>query len=284
MNFIEKLDILNLTDGKSYTVCETYEEKNIYYLMLVENLSNGDLSENVKYAKVIVLPTRKFGIENASGKYLMFLDADDYYINSDFVQRAVETIESTNSDIVEYGLYYNYADGRRTPSVIDKQVTIENNPAHALVSLYKNNLIKFHVWTKIIRKEIAKKFEYSTQRTFEDVITIPVWISMCKRITIMPSIEINYRCANNSIIHENVLDTRLGTISAIAANFERFKEWRPVLMAMYERAMIDLSVVLDGKTSEDPGFNKMSELNTKMLSYILPEQYKSLTFNLKEDN
>ena len=63
MNFIEKLDILNLTDGKSYTVCETYEEKNIYYLMLVENLSNGDLSENVKYAKVIVLPTRKFGIE-----------------------------------------------------------------------------------------------------------------------------------------------------------------------------------------------------------------------------
>ena len=27
MNFIEKLDILNLTDGKSYTVCETYEEK-----------------------------------------------------------------------------------------------------------------------------------------------------------------------------------------------------------------------------------------------------------------
>ena len=63
MNFIEKLDILNLTDGKSYTVCETYEEKNIYYLMLVENLSNGDLSKNVKYAKVIVLPTRKFGIE-----------------------------------------------------------------------------------------------------------------------------------------------------------------------------------------------------------------------------
>ena len=260
------------------------------YVQLYKQTHNNKLPKNFKYK--IVKPehnlgcggARKFGIENASGKYLMFLDADDYYINSDFVQRAVETIESTNSDIVEYGLYYNYADGRRTPSVIDKQVTIENNPAHALVSLYKNNLIKFHVWTKIIRKEIAKKFEYSTQRTFEDVITIPVWISMCKRITIMPSIEINYRCANNSIIHENVLDTRLGTLSAIAANFERFKEWRPVLMAMYERAMIDLSVVLDGKTSEDPGFNKMSELNTKMLSYILPEQYKSLTFNLKEDN
>ena len=42
-------------------------------------------------------------------------------------------------------------------------------------------------------------------------------------------------------------------------------------MAMYERAMIDLSVVLDGKTSEDPGFNKMSELNTNKMNNFLAQ-------------
>ena len=31
---------------------------------------------------------RKFGIENATGNYFMFLDADDYYIHRDFVLRA----------------------------------------------------------------------------------------------------------------------------------------------------------------------------------------------------
>ena len=225
---------------------------------------------------------RKFGIENSTGNYFMFLDADDYYINSDLVQRVVSTLELTESDIVEFGLYYNYESGQQTPSVVNKVMTI-TDPVKALVSLYKNNLIKFHVWTKIIRKEIVDQFDYSEQRTFEDVITIPVWVSLCKKITIIPSIEINYRSTQNSIIRDKILDTRLGTINAIASNFERFKQWRSVLIAMYNRAMIDLSIVLENKTSDDPGFNEMSRLNTYMLSYIIPDEYKFVTYNIEDE-
>lgn len=225
---------------------------------------------------------RKFGIKNSTGNYFMFLDADDYYLNSNLVQKAVNTLESTESDIVEFGLLYNYENGQQTPSVVNEVMTI-NDPVKALIALYKNNIIKFHVWTKIIRKEIIDQFDYSEQRTFEDVITIPVWISLCKKITIMPSVEINYRSTQNSIIRDKILDTRLGTINAIASNFERFKQWRNVLIAMYNRAMIDLSAVLENKTSEDPGFNEMSKLNTYMLSYIIPNEYKFVTYNIEDE-
>lgn len=225
---------------------------------------------------------RKYGIEHAHGDYFMFLDADDYYLNSNFIQSAVDKLESTNSDIVEYGLLYNNENGKQSPSVVDKEITI-TDPEKALVSLYKNNILKFHVWTKIIRREIIEQFPYSEQRTFEDVITIPIWISLCNKITIVPSIEINYRATQNSIIREKILDTRLGTVKAIAANFERFKKWRNVLIAMYTRAMIDLTAVLDNKTSENPGFDEMSTLNTYMLSYIMPKEYKSLTYNIENE-
>ena len=79
------------------------------------------------------------------------------------------------------------------------------------------------------------------------------------------------------------MDTRLGTINAIASNFERFKQWRSVLLAMYNRAMIDLSIVLENKTSDDPGFNEMSRLNTYMLSYIIPDEYKLVTYNIEDE-
>lgn len=222
---------------------------------------------------------RKFGIENSTGRYLMFLDADDYYIHTDFVQRAVRDIEKTQADLVEYGLVYNMASGNKKTFCAPRQLVF-SNPIQSLIALFKDNLIKFNVWTKIMRRTLVSQYEYSTKRTFEDVETIPVWVSLAKKIVVMPTVEINYRANSNSIIRDKVLDTRLGTIHAIASHFERFKDHRNVLIAMYIRAIIDLTAVLDGHSSEDEGFNEMSELNTYMLSYIYPKSYKNITFNL----
>ena len=79
----------------------------------------------------------------------------------------------------------------------------------------------------------AEKGEYGTVRTYEDVRTIPVWVSNAKKIVIMPTTEINYRAATGSIIRSNMVETRLGTISGIAELFPRFKDDKNVLKAMY---------------------------------------------------
>lgn len=52
---------------------------------------------------------------------------------------------------------------------------------------------------------------------------------------------------------------------------------------MYTRAMIDLTAILNNKSSENPGFNEMSKLNTYMLSYIMQKEYKSLTYNVEDE-
>lgn len=225
---------------------------------------------------------RKFGIDNATGNFLMFLDADDYYMKRDFVERAHKTIVDENADIVEYGMIFNQPDGKQINSTVQQKVIVEN-PATAELLLFKDNAIKFNVWTKIYRKELCDKFEYSTERLFEDVRTVPVWISMAKRIVIMPTAEINYRAASGSIIRDDMIKTRLGTISGIASLFERFKDNRDVLKAMYGRAMIDLTAMLDNHSSNNPGFNEMSKLNTYMLKYIYPKTYKDLTYNVEDD-
>ena len=97
----------------------------------------------------------------------------------------------------------------------------------------------------------------------------------------MPTTEIAYRTPENSIIMKDPMSTRLGTIEAISKHFERFKDNIKVLKSMYIRAMIDLKFSLNNKTSNDPMFNELSKLNTYMLSYLMPNKYKQLTYNIQ---
>ncbi len=213
----------------------------------------------------------------------MFLDADDYYMNKDFVVRAFNTIESENADIVEYGILFNHANGQQQMNRANEKIVCENNPLLAELLLFNDNIIKFNVWSKIYKRHIVESYPYSTERTFEDVRTIPLWVANAKKVVIMPSVEINYRAASNSIIRTDMTKTRLGTITAIASLFEIFKNEPKVLKAMYKRSMVDLEAVLHNHSSNDEGFKKMSRLNTYMLSFIYPDKYKELTYHVEDD-
>jgi len=226
---------------------------------------------------------RKFGIDHATGKYLMFLDADDYYMHKDFVNRAYHDIVENQADIVEYGILFNQPNGQQVNNTAMQKVVIENNPPMAEIALFKDNLIKFNVWSKIYTREIVDSFPYSTVRTYEDVRTIPRWIFNAKKIVVMPTTEINYRAATGSIIRNNMVETRLGTITAISELFPLFKDDMNVLKAMYGRSMVDLEAMLHNHSSNDEGFNEMSRLNTYMLSFIYPKTYKEMTFHIEDE-
>lgn len=225
---------------------------------------------------------RKFGIENATGDYFMFLDADDYYMNLDFIKRAYETITKEEADVVEYGVIYNQQDGQKNNSTSMHKLTL-TDPHVMEMALFKDNLIKFNVWSKIYTRDIVHSYKYSDVRTFEDVRTIPVWISKCRKVVIMNTPEINYRAASNSIIRTNWVDTRLGTITAIAELFPRFQQDRELLKAMYSRSMIDLEAIMNNKSSECEGFDEMSKLNTYMLKFIYPDKWQQITYNMEDD-
>lgn len=255
---------------------------------IVENIINNTSKRNFKFK--LVEPennlgcggARKFGIENATGNYFMFLDADDYYIHLDFVENAYNTITSENADVVEYGVIYNQQNGQQSNSTAPQKIVL-TDPHDMEIALFKDNLIKFNVWSKMYTRKIVESYPYSTVRTFEDVRTIPVWISNCKKVVIMPIPQINYRAASNSIIRTNWVDTRLGTISAIAELFPRFKDDRQLLKAMYTRSMIDLEAIMNNKSSECEGFDEMSKLNTYMLKFIYHDKWKDLTYNVEMD-
>lgn len=254
-NFIKKYNINNLSPNIQWKIVEPKH-----------NLGCGG--------------ARRFGIQNATGDYFMFLDADDYYINKDFIRRAYTTITSENADIVEYGVLYNQPDGRQQNNTSPQKIIIDHNKRLSQIAIFKDNLIKFNVWSKIYKRWVVESYEYSDERTFEDVRTIPNWVYNANKIVVMTTPEINYRAASDSIIRTDWNKTRLGTISAIASHFEKFKDDPEILKVMYMRAMIDLEAVLNNHSSENEGFNEMSKLNTYMLKFIYPDSWKNKTYNI----
>ena len=272
---VEYLLINDKSTDRSYEIAKNFVDKygnekiDFRFIEPDENLGCGG--------------ARKFGIDHATGEYFMFLDADDYYMHKDFVNRAVHDIINEEADIVEYGILFNQANGEKINNTAPQKAVIENNPSIAEIALFKDNLIKFNVWSKIYTREIVESFPYSTVRTFEDVRTIPHWIANAKKIVIMPVTEINYRAAQGSIIRNNMVETRLGTITAISELFPIFKDDMNVLKAMYGRSMVDLEAMLHNKSSNNEGFNEMSRLNTYMLSFIYPKTYKELTFHIEDE-
>lgn len=272
---VEYILVNDKTPDKSKEILEgfikKYGNKNIEFKIIEpeENLGCGG--------------ARKFGIDHATGDFFMFLDADDYYIHKDFINRAYHDIINEKADIVEYGILFNQPNGQQINNTVGQKVVIENNPSIAEIALFKDNFIKFNVWSKIYRRWIVESYPYSTVRTYEDVRTIPRWISNAKKIVIMPVTEINYRAASGSIIRSNMVETRLGTITAISELFPLFKDDMNVLKAMYGRSMVDLEAMLHNHSSNDEGFNEMSRLNTYMLSFIYPKKYKEMTFHIEDE-
>nr|DAO55368.1 MAG TPA: hypothetical protein [Caudoviricetes sp.] len=226
-----------------------------------------ELSENMGcgYARAV-------GIDAATGDYFMFLDADDYYINDDFVHAAVLTLIDNKADIVEYGVRVRDLNGRLKNSVVKESFGIENNPKQALISLYKENAIKFNVWNKIYTRKIVQSYPYSREREFEDVRTIPQWLMRANKIVIINSVEVNYSAQRNSIVNSGGEKSRLGTVKAMVETLNDVHD-KDVIKAMYDRALVDISVVMDGKSSLDDGFDEMSKYNEMFLIKLFGQNH-----------
>ena len=52
---------------------------------------------------------------------------------------------------------------------------------------------------------------------------------------------------------------------------------------MINKYLRQCTALLDGHSSNNPGFNQMSQLNTYMLQYIYPDTYKDITYNVEDD-
>lgn len=169
---LEEIEILLVDDGSpdnSGKICDEYALHSTKIKAI--HKENGGVSS-----------ARNCGIENASGEYIGFVDADDY-VKPDFFEILYNTAAENNTDMVCSG-YIELKDNMETECIFsDDNSVCLMNPAEAVEEFLLFRKIDFRVWNKIFRAETAKRIRFSEEfRIAEDELFIYEFIKKSQKI------------------------------------------------------------------------------------------------------
>lgn len=190
----KKLEIILVDDGstdKSGSICDEYKkmDKRIKAIHKI----NGGLSD-----------ARNCGIDIASGKYITFIDSDDY-IDTNYIEYLYKLISVNDADLAS--CTYKFVDEKNniiSKSEKDSQVeTVETKDK--MKSFFRNKNFDTTAWGKLYKAElfINSDIRYPIGKYHEDVFTTYLLVDKAKRIVIGNEQLYNYRITPGSITQAN---------------------------------------------------------------------------------
>ncbi|MBE6107665.1 MAG: glycosyltransferase [Erysipelotrichaceae bacterium] len=179
-------EVLIVNDGtkdSSAAIAQTYVEEDPQHFRLL-NKENGGLSD-----------ARNFAIPLAMGKYITFLDSDDY-VEATCYEKMMSKITSESLDIVAGNLQYFYEDSERLMDMrgLNDKVSSDVQKAALLSPLF--------AWNKVYRKAYFDQIGllYPKGLWYEDIpVTLPLFANT-NRIGHVDEILYHYRQRSGSIM------------------------------------------------------------------------------------
>lgn len=144
---LKEIEIILVNDGstdKSKDICDLYKNKDKRIKTI--NKENGGPSE-----------TRNIGLENCTGEYIGFLDADDW-IEKDMLWDMYKVASQNNLDLVVSGQIIDFENEKyQLVKNIQEKIIIDDNEKleNTIFELCNNDM--FHVvWNKLYKRELVK--------------------------------------------------------------------------------------------------------------------------------
>lgn len=147
-------------------------------------------------------PTRDFGVSIAKGKYISFVDSDDW-IEKDAIESMYNAAEESNADIVMCDINYVVRDKNgKVNSTVSKLRIDENRAIKTKEDIRFIDKGRLNAWGKLYKKEFYKKCNVmQPAHAFEDAAVIPLLIAKSNIIYHVPKALYNYyRSRPESII------------------------------------------------------------------------------------
>ena len=184
----ENIEIILINDGstdKSLDICNSYKSKDNRIFVLSQPNSG------VSYA-------RNLGLKSATGEYILFVDSDDF-VNENFVQKMVESMENVDMTICAY--LENYKNDNIEHRIIENETVIDN--VSAINKMFNRTYYGGYIWNKIFRKSIIEKnkIEFDSNiHMCEDLLFVSKYMCKCKLIKVIPDLLYNYRMRESSAV------------------------------------------------------------------------------------
>ena len=199
-------------------------------IILIDNNSTDDSlklaktykKKHPKLIKVLKCETwgaaaaRNLGVKKAKGKYIWFIDSDDY-IEKGAIKKLIDTAEKNNSDIVTIAVRRVYEDGKTN---ILTAVNTKKPDWKKRYIMYGfppfQNLYKRDFW--------VKNLEFPEGMIHEDMAILSAAVLYTNNVSCVDKVLYNYRQRKNSVLHQEGWNPHsLDIFRALDVLLERFK-------------------------------------------------------------
>lgn len=196
---LKDIEIILINDGstdKSLEIAEKYKSKDERIRLINQENSGLSIARNI-------------GIENSNGKYLYFLDSDDY-LELETLKKCFSICEKNDLDLI----YFDAV------PFLDKIKKIFNEEYYSkfgiikeekiytgeefLYECLKKNKYTTPVWLYFFRKEILEGLRFYPKIYHEDILFTPLLLERVKKMIYIPKKFYKRRYRENSIMTKKV--------------------------------------------------------------------------------
>ena len=205
------LEIILVDDGSPDLcgkMCDDFSKKD--ERVVVVHKENGGLSD-----------ARNAGLDIAKGKYVGFIDSDDY-IEKDMFEMLYSLIAKYDADISTCGIYDCFADKIVTNTSVDFFEIVDNKGA--MYRVLESKYISVHATNKLYKKQLFDKVRYRKGKTTEDGFIIIDLLMNINRMVITNKPKYYYFHREGSITSSKPSERTFDVIEAYDENYEKVKE------------------------------------------------------------
>lgn len=199
------LQVILVDDGSTDTsgeICDAYAEKD-KRIEVCHTENKGSVA------------ARKLGIRRASGRYIGFVDADDY-IERDMYEYLHKNIADTHADFIHTG--YVEEDGGKTREIYQFEDRIYDLKSiedrtdflnQYILRARRNRALSSSIWSKLFRKELIEKSYLplpDEQQYGEDLLCLCLSILQSERIVLKKRAFYHYLIQQTSLSHLKDVD------------------------------------------------------------------------------
>lgn len=258
------LEILLIDDGSkdnSLNICKDYEKKD--NRIKVFHKENGGLSD-----------ARNYGIDVCVGKYLIFIDSDDY-VHEKMLEILYNNLISTGSQLSVCNFFRT--NNRNTDIVINNQITKVYSKLQCFDNLYNNLYVTTVIaCNKLYESNIWTNLRFPLDKLHEDDFVIHYIIEKCNNV-VYTNLKLYYYYVRENSITNSYSKKRLDSIDAYYDRMKFFK--KNSYKDLYFKAYIAYVKVIG------MGYiNVKRYLNDKGLMLKLKHQFSSECRRLKNEN
>jgi len=260
------LEIILVDDGSSDSsgdICDNYAKKDTRIKVI--HKENGGLSD-----------ARNTGTSQATGKYLIYIDSDDY-IDTDMLKILYEDITKNDVDMAVCGIYDVYEGVKRSQCSEKEQFVCSYIEAFRLMLIGQK--IKVSICNSLLKREILSSVRFVVGKHYEDVYFRTDLLPLIKKVSINTMSLYYYIHRSASITTGKFNKSSWDIIKAYERNLKVVEKNYPELRDVAEfRIQWAYFVVMDRMMDnkhywEIPGYQKVRKTLKKKAFSIIRSQY-----------